>query len=135
MKITNIPEEIIKEYKLLDLMEPDDCVYIMIVLGMYGLPHAGLIVNKLLQKRPNTHGYQQSKLVPSLWKHKWRPIWFTLVVDDFGVIYVGEAHALLLKSILESYYPLSTDWTGNHYIGIHLDWDYNNRKVHLSMPG
>eukprot|EP00804_Cyclotella_cryptica_P011511 CCRYP_017065-RA/>CCRYP_017065-RA protein AED:0.33 eAED:0.33 QI:0/0/0/1/0/0/3/0/481 len=135
MKITDIPEEIINEYKLCNLMEPDDCVYIMIVLGMYGLPHAGLIANELLQKWLNKHGYHQSKLIPGLWKHKWRPIWFTLVVDDFGVKYVGKEHALHLKSVLESYHPLSTDWTGNHYIGMRLDWDYHNRKVHLSMPG
>jgi hypothetical protein len=102
---------------------------------MYGLPHAGLIVNELLEKRLNKHGYHQSKLVPGLWKHKWRPIWFTLVVDDFGVKYVGKEHTLHLKSVLKSYYPLSTDWTGNRYIGIHLDWDYHHRKVHLSMPG
>eukprot|EP00804_Cyclotella_cryptica_P008989 CCRYP_003095-RA/>CCRYP_003095-RA protein AED:0.22 eAED:0.22 QI:0/0/0/1/1/1/7/0/754 len=130
MKFTDIPEEIIR-----NLMEPDECVYIMIVLGMYGLPHAGLIANKLLEKRLNKHGYHQSKLVPGLWKHKWGPIWFTLVVDNFGVKYVGKEHSLHLKSVLESYYPLSTDWTGNRYIRICLDWNYNNRKVHLSMPG
>eukprot|EP00804_Cyclotella_cryptica_P020585 CCRYP_003433-RA/>CCRYP_003433-RA protein AED:0.38 eAED:0.38 QI:0/0/0/1/1/1/2/0/421 len=135
MKLSDIPEEIITEYKLRDLVEPDDCVYIIIALGMYGLPHAGLIANELLEKRLNKHGYQQSKLVPGLWSHKWRPIWFTLVADDFGVKYVGKEHALHLKSVIESYYPLSTDWTGNRYIGIRLDWDYDNRKVHLSMPG
>eukprot|EP00804_Cyclotella_cryptica_P018472 CCRYP_004313-RA/>CCRYP_004313-RA protein AED:0.28 eAED:0.28 QI:0/-1/0/1/-1/1/1/0/226 len=118
-------------------MEPDDCIYIMTVLGMYGLPHAGLIANELLNKRLNKHGYHQGKLVPDLWKHKWRPISFTLVVDDFGVKYVGKEHALHLKSVLEleSYYTLSTDWTGNRYIGIRLDWDYHNCKIHLSMPG
>eukprot|EP00804_Cyclotella_cryptica_P013547 CCRYP_012910-RA/>CCRYP_012910-RA protein AED:0.33 eAED:0.31 QI:0/0/0/1/1/1/2/0/567 len=135
IKITDIPEEIINEYKRRDLMEPDDCVYIMIVLGIYGLPHAVLIANKLLEKRLNKHGYPQSKLVPGLWKHKWRPIWFTLVVDDFEVKYVGKEHALHLKSVLKSYYPLSTDWIGNGYIGMRLDWDYHNCKVHLSMPG
>ena len=90
-------------------MEPDDCVDIMIVLRMYRLPHTSLIANKLLKKRPNTHGYHQSKLAPGLWKHKWRPIWFTLVVDNFGVKYVGKEHALHLKSVLESSYLLSTD--------------------------
>ncbi|KAL7476123.1 hypothetical protein ACHAW6_002002, partial [Cyclotella cf. meneghiniana] len=90
MKITDIPEETIKEYKLRDLMEPDECVYIMIVLGMYRLPHAGLIANKLLEKRLNKHGYHQNKLVPGLWKHKWHSIWFALVVDDFGGKYVGK---------------------------------------------
>ena len=100
MKINDIPEEIIAEYKLRDLLEPDDCIYIMIVLGMYGLPHAGLIANELLEQRLNKHGYHQSKLVPGLWKHKWRPIWFTLVVDDFGIKYVGKEHAMHLNLFL-----------------------------------
>ena len=52
---------------------------------MYGLPQAGLLANELLEKRLNKYGYYQSKLVPGLWTHEWRPIQFTLVVDDFGV--------------------------------------------------
>jgi hypothetical protein len=56
-------------------------------------------------------------------------------VGNFGVKYISDEHALHLKSALESYYPLSMDWTGDHYIGIHLDWDYENKKVHLSMLG
>jgi hypothetical protein len=75
----------------------------MIVLSMYGLPHAGLIANELLKQWLNKHGCYQSKLVHSLWKHKWQPIWFTLVVDDFDIKYVGKEHALDLKSVLESY--------------------------------
>ena len=74
----------------------------MIVLGMYGLPHADLIANELLKKQLNKHGYHQSKLVPGLWKHEWWPVWFTLVVDNFGEKYVGKEHALHLKSVLES---------------------------------
>ena len=35
--INDIPDEVIQEYKLLDLLEPDGFVYIKIVLGMYGL--------------------------------------------------------------------------------------------------
>ena len=57
--------------------------------GMYGLPQAGLIANQQLKKRLNEHGYHQRKLVPGLWKHDTQPIQFTLVVDDFGVKYVG----------------------------------------------
>ena len=107
----------------------------MIVLGMYGLPHTGLIANQLLKKCLNKHGYFQSKLIPGLWMHKWQPIWFTLEVDSFGIKYISNEHALHLKTALKSYYPLSMDWTGDHYIGIQLDWDYENKKVHLSMPG
>jgi len=102
---------------------------------MYGLPQAGLLANELLEKRLNEHGYHQSKLVPGLWKHEWRPIQLTLVVDDFGVKYVGKEHALHLQQTLEHHYKVTKDWAGTRYIGITLDWDYANRKVHLSMPG
>ena len=79
--------------------------------------------------------YFQSETVPGLWKHKWRPIQFTLVVDDFGVKYVGEEHAKHLVSVLEEHYDISTDWHGKKYIGLTLDWDYEKREVHTSMPG
>jgi hypothetical protein len=73
-------------------------------------------------------------LVPGLWKHDTRPIQFTLVVNDFGVKYVGEEHAQHLKNALKEHYKLTCDWTGKRYIGITLDWDYNKCQVHLSMP-
>jgi hypothetical protein len=129
------PREIILEYKLNDIVNKDGSIYLMAVKGMYGLPHAGLIANELLEKRLNTNSYFQSKLVPGLWTHKTRPITFTLVVDDFGVKYVGKEHALHLQRVLEEHYKVSADWTGNRYIGITMDWDYDRRKVHLSMPG
>ena len=66
MCICDIPDEVIQEYNLHNIMEPDGSVYIKIILGMYGLPHAGLIANELLEKRLNQHGYHQSKLVPGL---------------------------------------------------------------------
>ena len=59
------------------------------------------------KKRLNKHGYQQSKLVPGLWKHDTGLIQFTLVVDDFGVKYVGEEHAQHLKNTLEEHYKLT----------------------------
>jgi hypothetical protein len=64
----------------------------MATKDMYGLPQAELISNELLEKRLNKHGYRQSKSVPGLWMHDTRPIQFTLVVDNFGVKYVGEEH-------------------------------------------
>jgi hypothetical protein len=105
MKIADIPDEIITEYKLHSLLEPDGFIYIVIILGMYGLPHIGLLANQLLEQCLNKHGYQQSKLVPGLGVHDWHPIWFTLVVDDFGIKYIGREHALHLQTVLKSYYP------------------------------
>ena len=90
-------------------MEPDGTVDIKIILGMYGLPHTGLIANELLEKCLNQHGYHKSKLVPGLWKQDWQPICFTLVVNDFGITYTGQEHALHLKTALESYNAISTN--------------------------
>jgi hypothetical protein len=38
-------------------------------------------------------------------------------------------------SILKQDYTIDTDWEGMQYLGLTLDWDYNKRKVHLSMLG
>jgi len=112
IKLGNIPDEVINEYKLREKDTKNGSIYIRAKQGMYGLPQAGLLANKLLGKRLNKHGYQQSKLVPGLWKHDTRPIQFTLVVDDFGVKYVGEEHAQHLKNTLDEHYKLTCDWTG-----------------------
>ncbi|KAL7479388.1 hypothetical protein ACHAW6_005121 [Cyclotella cf. meneghiniana] len=102
MGLINIPKDIIQEFKLFDLLNHDNYMYIRIVLGMYGRLHTNLIANKLLGKCLNAHGYHQNKQVPRLWKHYWHSIWFTLVVDHFGATFVGKEHALHLKSALES---------------------------------
>ena len=109
VKLTDIPQEIIDEHKLLDKATPDGSIYIEANKGMYGLPYAGLLANELFEKRLNENGYRQSKLVPGLWKHDWRPIQFTLVVDDFRVKYVGKEHAIYLKETLERHYKVTKD--------------------------
>ena len=80
------------------------------------------------------HGYTQSKTTPGLWKHEWRPIAFSLVVDDFGVKYVGEEHAQHLLQTIQKYYQCSVKKEGERYCGLTIKWDYPGRKVHLSMP-
>ena len=135
IKLADIPQEIIDEYNLTAIASPDGSVFIQANKGMYGLPQAGLLANELLEKRLNEHGYHQSKLVPGLWKHKKRPIQFTLVVDDFGVQYTRKEDVLHLQQTLEAHYDIKSDWTGTRYIGITLDWDYKRARVHLSMPG
>ena len=74
-------------------------------------------------------------MTPGFWTHSWRPISFTLVVDDFGVKYVGNDHADHLVRVLKEHYEISEDWEGKKYIGLTFDWDYKKRQVHVSMPG
>jgi hypothetical protein len=116
IKLSDIPNEVIREYKLREKATKNGSIYIRAKRGMHGLPQAGLLANKLLERCLNKHGYWQSKLVPGLWKHDTRPIQFTLVVDNFGIKYVGEEHAQHLKNALEEHYKLMCNWTGNRYI-------------------
>lgn len=104
---------------------------------MYGLPQAGILANRLLTKRLAPKGYYQCRHTPGRWKHKWRPVMFSLVVDNFGVEYVGKEHAnhLCAAYAIEEYYPFTKDWEGKLYCGISLKWDYIKRTVDLSMPG
>ncbi len=112
VKLSNITDEVIEEYRLREKATKSVSVYIKAKQGLYGLPQSGLLVNKLPEKQLNKHGYRQSKLVPGLWKHNTRPIQFTLVVDNFGVKYEGKEHSQHLKNTLEEHYKLTCDWTG-----------------------
>ena len=103
---------------------------------MYGLPQAGRIAMLQLMRRLKPYGYTPCKFMPGLWKHETLPIQFVLVVDDFGIKYTDIKHFdHLTNPLKECNYPYSTDMKGECYVGIHLDWDYENRKVTLSMPG
>ena len=112
----------------------DGWVYAEIQKGMYGLPQAGMLANKLLKMRLVRHGYYECRHTPGLWRHQWRPITFVLVVDDFGVKFKGKQHAQHLAAALKEHYDVTMDWKGELYIGISLKWDYNQRTVQLSMP-
>ena len=58
--------------------------------GMYGLPQAGILANKLLKERLARHGYFEQPHTPGLWKPLSHPIWFNLCVNDFGIKYISD---------------------------------------------
>ena len=118
-----IPKEFIEAYNLYPLVHRNH-VYMQIERGMYGLPQAGILANKLLRKRLAPHGYYEAKHTPGLWKHTTHPVQFTLVVDGFGVKYVGKQYADHLLNALQETHEVSTDWHGSLYCGITLEWNY-----------
>eukprot|EP00804_Cyclotella_cryptica_P015850 CCRYP_006347-RA/>CCRYP_006347-RA protein AED:0.34 eAED:0.34 QI:0/0/0/1/0/0/3/0/479 len=124
-----LPAEIIDKYSLREKANDKGWVCVCIELGMYGLPQAGLLANKLLAKRLNIVGYYQCQYTLGLWRHVWRPITFSLVVDNFGIKTVGLTNATQLKQTLEKYYEVNVDWTGQLYCGVHLEWDYKHRTT------
>jgi hypothetical protein len=62
-----------------------------------------------------------------------RPVWFTLVVDDFGVKYVGKENADHLMQALRKNYEVEEDWSGGLYCGINLEWNYEQGYVDSDM--
>ena len=102
---------------------------------MYGLPQAGILYNQQLFTLLEPKGYVPCKHTPILWRHKWRPITLSLVVDDLGVKYVGKQHADHLINTIHDHYQVSTDWEGKRYCGISIKWNYQKQVVNLSMPG
>ena len=95
-------------------------MYCEIQHGMYGLPQAGKLAYNRPVRKLEPHGYTPCRHTPGLWRHKWRPKLFSLVVDDFGVKYVGWAHAEHLVTTLCKYHTLKTDWACTLYCGIKL---------------
>ncbi len=124
----------IEKYNLHNKVDTTGNVHCKVRCGMYGLPQAGIIMQKLLEKWLLKAGYRQSKVTPGYWKHDWQPSSFSLVVDDFGVKYINKAEVNHLIQTLKQDYKIEADWEGNRYLGITLDWNYKKCKVHLSMP-
>ncbi len=134
LKLFDMPDDIIAHYHLFDIATPDGYVYCKICQGMYGLPQVVIIAQELLAKRQNEQGYTQSKTTPRLRTHEWRPITFSLIVDDFGVKYIGEEHAQYLLQMVQKYYTRLFETGGERYCGLTIKWDYVGKKVHLLMP-
>jgi hypothetical protein len=103
--------------------------------GMYGLPQAGILANTRLKKHLEKYGYTPAARTPGLFTHASRPITFALIVDDFGVKYVGKENAEHLGNVIRDLYTITEDWKGNIYLGITLDWNYAAKTVDLSMLG
>ena len=99
------------------------------------MPQAGLIANELLKRRLAKHGYYECQFTQGLWRHAWRPITFTLVVDDFGVKYKGVNNANHLMKALEEFYDVTADWKGELYVGIKLNWNYEKGYLDTHVPG
>jgi hypothetical protein len=108
MPLQLIPDDIIEHYRLRE-KAIGGYVYMEIRKGMYGLPQAGILANKLFKLHLAHHGYFEQSHMPGLRKHTSRPIWFKLYVDDFGIKYMvtntsstsllpfGQKHMKLLK--------------------------------------
>jgi hypothetical protein len=108
INLASLPQETIEKYDLNTLAQ-NGKVYIEIQKGICGLPQAGILANELLQCNLAKDGYRPTTHTHGLWTHDTRPISLSLVVDDFGVKYVGREHAEQLMTYIKKNYNISSD--------------------------
>ncbi len=102
---------------------------------MYGLTQAGILANKLIKTCLAAHGYHELSHTPGLFKHDFWPVWFTLIVDDFGIKYEGtESCKHFLFDIFEQFYKVEVGMKGSLYFNISLELNYKDKYMDISMP-
>ena len=129
-----LPEEIIVAYNLQELATSDGYVYAQMNKAWYGLKQAGKIAHAGLVERLAEAGYTKT-MVEGYFRHDSRAIDFTLVVDDFLIKYTRDEDLQHLRDAIGKYYTFKVDEQAKQYVGIHLNWDYINRTVRMSMDG
>ena len=132
IKPTDIPQEFIVDYNLHNYVH-EGWVCFEIRNGVYGIPQSGRLASDLLETRLLKHDYYQFPQTPCLRRHKWRPVLFSLIVDDFGVEYVGKHQAYHLLNALKENYEFTVNDKGNLYAVSNLTWDYFKRTCRLTM--
>jgi hypothetical protein len=117
LRLDIVPQEIIDKYNLTKIVNADGWVYVEICKGMYGLPQAGILTNKLLEKCLAIRGYYQCQHTPGLWHHMWHDITFCLVVNGFGIKTTSMADIKHLVSSLQEYYSIALVGQGSSSAG------------------
>ena len=91
------------------------------------MPQSGKLSKELLWTQLNDTDYYETTTTPGLWHHKWRPVMFCLIFDNFGIKYVGENHLNQLRQVLKNNYEITEDLDGTKFSGIDLKWIYPAR--------
>lgn len=102
--------------------------------SIYGLPLAGILSQQRLIRHLASHGYTECPNTSCLFHHATRPTYFTLIVDDFAVIYDTKEDANHLLSTLSQLYTLRTDWDATLYIGLTISYTRGSSTLQISMP-
>jgi hypothetical protein len=90
----------------------------------HNLPQAGILANNPLCSHLEAKGFYEVASTPGLWHHKWQPILFCLIVDNFGVEYVGLEHFKYLLGVLKKIHGVQYNVASNKFTGIDIEWDY-----------
>jgi len=129
-----IPERVRKLY-ILDQYTTSKAIYFSVHRTQYGLPHAGALSQQRLFEHLEQNEYSQCQHTPSFFRNKDGSVRFSLVVDDFAILWTNKQSMDHFIATLRQLYSVKINWEGTKYIGMDIDIDRKNRHVTISMAG
>jgi hypothetical protein len=132
--ISMIPERVRKFYNLTEYIS-SNAIYFSVHRTHYGLPQAGALSQQRLFKHLTANGYFQCPNTPSFFRNHDGSIRFSLVVDDFAVLWTNQKSINHFIATLRQLYSIKINWEGTKYIGMDININRSQRHVTISMPG
>lgn len=59
---------------------------------------------------------------------------FSLAVDDFGIKYFSKDNSNHLIAAVQDKYTITIDWSGDSYLRLTIDWNYEKGYFDISIP-
>ena len=132
--ISMIPERVRKFYNLTEYIS-SNAIYFSVHRTHYGLPQAGALSQQRLFKHLTANGYFQCPNTPSFFRNHDGSIRFSLVVDDFAVLWTNQKSVNHFIATLRQLYSIKINWEGTKHIGMDINRNSSQRHVTISMPG
>ena len=129
-----IPENVITFYDL-ERFFSSNAIYCSVHKTHYGLPQAGALSQQRLFKHLKLHGYTQLPSTPSVFRNQSGTIRFSLVVDDFAIVWQDQDSIDHFIKTLTQLYQVKVNWKGTKYLGMNIRINRAKRHVTLTMPG
>jgi hypothetical protein len=114
--ISMIPERVRIFYNLTEYIS-SNAIYFSVHRTHYGLPQAGALSQQRLFKHLEANGYFQCPNTPSFFRNHDGSIRFSLVVDDFAVLWTNKLSIYHFITTLRQLYSIKINWEGTKYIG------------------
>jgi hypothetical protein len=128
-----IPANVIEFYNLEPFISAN-ALFCSVHKTHYGLPQAGALSQQRLFRHLHKHGYNPLPSSPSVFRNADGTIRFTLVVDDFAVVWSNQERMDHFLHTLTALYQVKVNWQGTKYLGMNIAIDRKQRHVTLSMP-
>jgi hypothetical protein len=129
-----IPESMIEFYDLQPFIT-NSALFCSVYKTHYGLPQAGALSQQRLFQRLKKHGYFQLPSTPSVFRNQSGTIRFTLVVDNFGVVWKIKEDLDHFIQTLTKLYQVKVNMECTMYLGMATRINRQKRHVTLTMPG